>query len=414
MSICPLAALPAESNSSRVLAGFVKPQAPYKKIDPEQFIKAFEKSPKQVDFLFDQKMFAHIVGNGLLKDSHLNNSTFYDTLRYAHSELLRALAGEYGVDWDDNERSLMQESASELADAFATFLKWRKLLGDKTLSKEQFLDCMLRHIEALKPGASLLIPGGWQSHGILYEVTKTVQGTIQFQIFNSGSGLIYHPNRLIEKHSGNKQQSLCRLGFNLGDNPLLLRQVMEKVVELQQSQDKAAGKYLYFNLLKWLLTFTSYIEPRENDTAWMYPQRSGICAWRAIIVWQRTKLAFSTHKTLHLCTKIRAFNQLIYQYPQEIESKELQSSHLLYEQIFKPALQKLKTELHRLNIESDQVLQQPPPPALVVQKSIWIKVQESLCNVLKFLFLMMQKLWYRVQNLASHVFAHQQPRVAQI
>jgi hypothetical protein len=400
MDIAPVGASSFESQP--VPSFCLKSQVPYKKIDSSRMIQTFTQKAHEFDPSFHPKIFAHIVGNDYLERSSLNGASFHDTLHYARSELSRALSGDYGISWEESERHLLEDSLEELSSGFEVFLKWKRLLADKTLTEEQFIDLLLRHVQDLKPGKGLLIPGGRSGHGLLYEITRTEQGELHFHIFNSGSGLLFHPGRWVQKNQSIKQQSLCRLSFSLGNQFQLLKIALTKAVELQQSPTKVVGKHNYFKLLRQLVNSKNYIEPSQEDRAWMNPQKSGVCAWRCFTISQRTRFSHQTQKTLQLCAKIRAFNQLQLQYPEAVTSDSF-----LYKKVFKPALAKLTLKMKEAGLEPDQVLlDKERAQALTVKKSIWVKAKENVQLILRFLFLLLQQLWLQVRQVSSHVFAH--------
>lgn len=289
--------------------------------------EAICQSPPEFDTHMSERMFAHVVGNGLISGKNLEGNVFADSMQYASDDLLRVINNEYGLNPKQEELSQFKSMHKELVQARSMMLDIYRLgdVSDRSLKKEktkQLCEKIIGEAKNLEPGQRMIIPGGWSAqgkgHAMLYELEKTSDGRILFHLFNSGDGLRYHETR----EQGGETKHMCRLSWNLGqaDNLSRFEDVFSDLLSLRAgtTTDNPA-KELYERILpQFNAKGAGVIKTQSDDPCWMSAQKSGICSWQSIMVWQKSKLGKETYRRVKLCSKVRAFRQFASQFPDQM------------------------------------------------------------------------------------------------
>lgn len=282
--------------------------------------------PSEFDTHMNERMFAHVVGNGFINESGLEGNVFSDSLSYGVDELGRATE-VYGLDLPSDEVKEIKAMREELQGATDRMLHFYELSAlsptDQKKKCRKESHAILKQAFSLKPGERMLIPGGWKSsvqgHAMLYELEKTSDGRILFHLFNSGDGLQNHPS----KQEDGETKYLCHLTWDLGKSiPPEFKNALNDLVYLrvngQVKPNKPGVDQLYHHILPSLNKYKNKTSPSSSDPCWMSAQKSGICTWQSILTWQKSHMKPDTYRRLKLCAKVRAFRQFALQHPEKL------------------------------------------------------------------------------------------------
>ena len=146
-----------------------------------------------------------------------------------------------------------------------------------SVPRKELLKEIVVQIKSLKDGESILLPGGFSGHGIVYEIKKN-GGTYSFRVFNSGGGLNqYHVGRG-EKYSNVLIQNIPASA--------LLEDFFEKLYSLMNperlfSPEQADDLYRLLRSLG----------PLESDESFRYHQgQIGSCSYQPFLRWAKTEM----------------------------------------------------------------------------------------------------------------------------
>lgn len=266
-----------------------------------------------------ETMFAHIHGNtDLMVGSGLEGHVFATSMSYARRELERASTGCYDLQLQRAEKESVERMQDQLKTSESLL---REIYTIHTMAQTQASQALselqeriLASVENLKPGESLLLPGGWTGspgHAMLYQVEKMLDDSFRFHLFNSGDGLPYHPQ--------DGDRYLCHLQWNLGNIHSMRRALSPTLQSLltlrtfgKEAGFSTASKQLYESVLPKMESLGAKRQIGTlDDPCWMGAQKAGICTWQSIVVWERSQLKKATQKRLSLCTKVRTFQSYI-------------------------------------------------------------------------------------------------------
>jgi hypothetical protein len=323
--------------------------------------EALSQSPPEFDTHMSERMFAHVIGNGVISgEKELEGNVFADSIQYAADDLSRVINGEYGLSLRPEELSQFKSMNKELLEARSTMLDIYKIgdISDKSLKKEktkQLCEKIIGQAKNLEPGQRILIPGGWSAegkgHAIMYELEKTTDGKIVFHLFNSGDGLRYHEKR----EQNGETKHMCHLSWNLGqtDNLSRFEDVFSDLLALRAgTRADNPAQELYERILpQFSAKGAGIIKAKSDDPCWMSAQKSGICSWQSIMVWQKSKLGKETYRHVKLCSKVRAFRQFASQFPDQINHNPAIRS------IAAQALGKTKRQLANAGLQIDGLIE---------------------------------------------------------
>lgn len=160
------------------------------------------------------KTAAHFLGGYFIKDMTVGEETLEggDILRMTSYmvELLDRAAVKEGVTGQlpvqfYREGLLQIAEVRDVQDAIVQQIPEEALStgpdpleGAKKIWKRRarlFSAWMCQRIAQLEVGEAFVIPGGWDKHGMLYEVTRKSGTKFEMRVLNTGAGLRYHPAR---------------------------------------------------------------------------------------------------------------------------------------------------------------------------------------------------------------------------
>ena len=177
---------------------------------------------------------------------------------------------------------------------------------------------------ALKDNKPFLISGGWvglpKGHAVYYEVIPQQDGTVNFRIFNTGSGSEEH-----QKIQVGVKEKIPYLEWQGIPISKLLDPLFSQIInEMKRkyyyptspppSRNRTKTFYSENDLYKSLKDFlrpTSSIFDNSQDSPLMEPQRAGTCACRSLFAFLKSKLSLEEYQTLKLNLRIEALRDFI-------------------------------------------------------------------------------------------------------
>lgn len=134
-------------------------------------------------------LFAIITADHAILDTHFEGSYFDLTAEYMASILAR----------NEQELKSLGLEAKSLIQKFAfpaVVAKDAKKVdsGGFQLGLQKLASNIVETVQKLPRGQSILLPGGWKGHAILYEIKRDEAGEYDFAIYNTGDGAGYHEN----------------------------------------------------------------------------------------------------------------------------------------------------------------------------------------------------------------------------
>lgn len=154
----------------------------------------------------------------------------------------------------------------------------------------------------LETGKPFLIPGGWKGkpgHAMYYEVIPQTDGKFKMRIYNTGSGLQFHPKAWFDskwqylpyiEYGDIPKESFTKDAFIIG---LLEFACVDKIkVENREEQIIYEPSEIYNNFLPCL---EGRLLPYSEDlNEYIVEQHSGICAWAGFLAMARNTLPFKS------------------------------------------------------------------------------------------------------------------------
>lgn len=260
----------------------------------------------------DSKIFGHIHGEGLLKNSPLNGGAQGKMISYLQ-KILSKNQKEYNTTQKFPPLLAMIQSGEEMAkvmkiDEYPE--NWQEFIDVKNAFIKKFSE----NISALPEGGKFLIPAGWAGHPSGHAMQMSVERVrgkeFKLVLYNTGEGLN-------EKHA--KLQEGNQLIFQpfleitkISESNLVNPYFLEPFFEMQQCLTDLKGrpteyceKDLY-NLCTEGLDGT-VIPCAEDREKFMPPQYSGTCTWASLLAVLHTELS---KKEYHKITCDIAFDSL--------------------------------------------------------------------------------------------------------
>lgn len=270
-----------------------------------------------------QPMLFHIQADEFGSSSELEGGKSKETVAYLHAFLCRsnshscpdsvieqlgeAISIEYDVDHHHGLRFYVKESTE------ATVLK-----AQEKISK------------AFENNKPLLIMGGWigkpSGHAIYYEIIPESDKKATFRLYNTGAGIGSH-QRGIKGHKIKYQVYDEWKGIdrkNL-ESPLFLEALYELNSYDTVPENYAKTDYQATDIYQGL---RSLLQPKVeaagpqfdvDEALLMTPQRSGVCSWRSLMAFMRTKMGLNDYKRFKCDIKLQSLLDYIEAHPYDVD-----------------------------------------------------------------------------------------------
>lgn len=254
--------------------------------DPKGKNYAFERLPGLKNAT-TAKMLFHIQADEFGSSSQLEGHHSNQAVKYLH-DILTAKKNKGTAIYDD--------LIAELNDTLDL------ITGDFVTKAQQQID---KSFHEKKP---MMLIGGWtgnpSGHAIYYEIIPESNTTASFRLYNTGAGIQGNHHHLDD---GNKikYQTYCEWK-GIAKGRLESREFLEAIKEMKENlylpQQTKQTEYnesdIYIglrNILKPDAEKTA--QGFTTDPAWMMsPQRSGVCAWKSLMAFVRTKIDLNDYK----------------------------------------------------------------------------------------------------------------------
>lgn len=255
---------------------------------------------------------AHILGDFLIKDTTLEGLTVNTTARYMKEfiDYLAAGKGQLGLQAAfSNELISLSKTYQQIQTSAEDILNLSISPLDLLVDKELFLKSsqnakaiytlslqFARTIYTLKAGQSYSMEGGWgglpTGHAMVYTFVKNANGSYDIVISNTGAGCELAHDLLADK---NKQKIrplvlyskvpaeklfFSRTQENI--HPIRFQAIVEcltapKMNRLRDIKPDAIYENIWGDLAKYMVPID------QSIIGWMAPQKSGTCAFRALL-----------------------------------------------------------------------------------------------------------------------------------
>lgn len=182
----------------------------------------------------------------------------------------------------------------------------------------------IRH--AFDTKTALLLSGGWiappDSHAIYYEILPDQSGkSATFRLYNTGAGNRYH-NSITEGYK-TKFNSYCEwsgISREKLESKEFLRILYEMKTFKNLPESSKNTEYKEQDVYEALKRFLQPATENEGPTTFslmMTPQRSGICAWRSLMAFMRTKMTLPDYKRFKCAIKLQSLVDYVEAQPQQ-------------------------------------------------------------------------------------------------
>lgn len=234
--------------------------------DEEQWEKATDKTAGWEEY---KKSLGSFTPKTAVHDFKLGAQK-YDSRMFFH--LFSDEAGANSLDYEGYNMAYTLPFMASYLDAYPD-------IQTKLLEAASLQPLTVEKLKNLKPGSSILLPGGWagspSGHAMLYEVIADTDGTYTFRIFNSGEGVDLHQVAAI----GLKDRSHAYVDLKKIPLKQFTPEVLLSLVEMKTPSKTAQynSRFIY-GALKELLN------PKEIDLGPKNPhyksmQRAGTCSF---------------------------------------------------------------------------------------------------------------------------------------
>ncbi len=166
----------------------------------------------------------------------------------------------------------------------------------------------------------LLVVGGWTAnpsgHAIYYEIIPTSDQKANFRLYNTGAGVEWHASQKVGAKTKfatyTEWQGIERKRL---ESPNFLEALHEQQTceTCPNSQDKTqfSAKDIYQGLKALLRPEREKQGPAASPDHLMSPQRSGICAWKSLMAFLRTKMPLGDYKRLKCDMRLQSLADFV-------------------------------------------------------------------------------------------------------
>lgn len=180
-------------------------------------------------------------------------------------------------------------------------------------------DKISKAMEQQKP---LLIIGGWSGnpggHAIYYEIIPTSDNKANFRLFNTGAGSDYHPSEyVVTEHKAQSYVEWKGIERDKLESPLFLEALheFETFQTLPGKETKTTfNKLDIYSGLRHLLQPEGETNGPESllTDQLMSSQKSGICAWKSLMAFLRTKMELNDYKRFKCDIKLQSLGDFVH------------------------------------------------------------------------------------------------------
>ena len=286
---------------------------PLSPIDPRA--KSYTFAPSKGLATPTSKMLFHIHADEFGKSSALEGSQAKYTVNYLKS-YLQARQSESPEKTPSTIDALIQE-LTDIAD-----IPTSTGSDNQASLTQQFVEHTQGKIQtAFETGSPLMMVGGWvgipYGHAMYYEIIPDSKQSASFRLYNTGAGIdAYHPSIL----EGQKVKYRSYVEWNGIDREKLQSPYfLEALFELNSyTRDKTATqtKYGQMEVYQGLKQLLQPQSAREQNTAidkshYRAAQRAGICAWKSLMAFMRTKMDLPDYKRFKCDIKLQSLHDFV-------------------------------------------------------------------------------------------------------
>lgn len=341
---------------------FVETSTTPPKTDPAAATHQFRLIPKLPTP--SAKLLFHIHANEFGGSSELEGENRENTTQYLRKYLKASSRYEGG--------EIYAEVADELKNRY---------VAAPTMAYNDFREKITK---AFKKGTPLLLSGGWNGepsgHAIYYEIIPTSQTHATFRLFNTAAGVQYHDS-VVE---GTKTKYRCYVDWENVSLEQLCQETthqvlseLENLVEIPGTKAKTEfnerdiyqGLHQLFGGPALGVNKGTTVDPQVR----MLTQQSGVCAWRSLLAFMRTKIPLNDYKRMKCDLKLQSLHDFVTKLERNPEVVEIRLVMKNYEKISRSL-----THLHSKQIISDTYLEQADQVLKVVDA--WIKENERFLS----------------------------------
>ena len=250
------------------------------------------------------KLAAHFLGGPMVEGMCMGRASLERenfgkmTLYYRH--LMEEVAKESGVIHNQAFSSAIT-GINQCLHVFKVAEHLKSSVKDWPNRAQAFSFWIGTQLDQMAPGETFLIPGGWEGvggksgHAMLYELSKEKEGNFTLKIYNTGSGLEFHPTATSDAHSLHAEV-LMKTGIDPKriTNPTFWGVYFETLLDPINAnlQPTAYEVYRLFDLIE-----DGFVEKAVKQTAdsmrgkkLRRGQRIGNCTGEVLRLYMKTKL----------------------------------------------------------------------------------------------------------------------------
>lgn len=271
----------------------------------------------------DNRTLFHIQADEFGSSSKLEGGKSTEMVQYLHHFLSQSNNPSYPKDIIDqlaNTLSLQSTSYSQFPGT-----------GSINLEVEQAINNAHKKIsEAFNTQKPLLIDGGWigqpSGHAIYYEIIPQ-SNKATFRLYNTGAGIeTYHSSKI----EGHKEKYQAYNEWNGIDREKLESpHFLEALFELKSFMVRdQIGTKTQYNKEDVYQGLKNLLEPKNeskgpqvelNTSHFMSPQRSGVCSWKSLMAFMRTKMEINDYKRFKCDIKLQSLRDYIDTHTENIQ-----------------------------------------------------------------------------------------------
>ncbi len=239
----------------------------------------------------DIRMAAHILGDSIIQNTELEGHMLEKTSQM----MIRLLEDNEEIEPGVKNRITSElEGLASNSKAIGALISQLRNASEKEANIKiiQLAKGLEKKVNALKPGESLLLDGGWKNagkpgHAMVYKITRNERGNLDLLVLNTGAGLNYHTNakgaRKLKSHPVLNFSGIPDEKF---DSYLFQKLLEPHIVPFTDLAD--TGRMAAYNentIYKTIdSAFRKYRAPTTQHLVGLItPQRSGTCAWQVLM-----------------------------------------------------------------------------------------------------------------------------------